>query len=114
MQELTGVEFERIGSRDHVDQLGPDGEHSAHGFGIAGHPTGVGHDRGQIRLGASHRRAPIHPTDPNGLVFNGGREQLDTRGDHLRISVQQVGHRAFSRVTIEVAKRAACALDVKT
>jgi hypothetical protein len=88
MQELPGLESERVGSRDDVDQLGPDGEHSAHGFGVAGDPTGVGHHRGQIRFRARHRRAPIHPAHSSGLVFSCGGEQLDARSDHLRISVQ--------------------------
>jgi hypothetical protein len=88
MQELPGLESERFGSRDDVDQLGPDSQHSAHGFGVAGHPTRVGHDRGQIRFRASHRRPPIHPAHSSGLVFSRGGEQLDARSDHLRISVQ--------------------------
>ena len=81
VQELARLEAEQLGRGCDVDEVGGDAEHRLDRPAVGLRAARVGGDRGEVGLGAGHRRTPVDALDVDGLSGHGVREHVGAAGD---------------------------------
>ena len=91
VQELAGLEPERLARRYDVHEARLHREHPLQRQRVRRRTCRVERHRGQVVLGAGHRRAPVDPRDVDGLAGDGLGEQVDADADTTLIRCLRAG-----------------------